>query len=166
MIIYKGKRFNLEKRAAVLPNGFRMSVEAVAVKGGATIIPVNAGRIVLVKEYRPVIGGWLYELPAGGMKSGESPRECAARELREETGFTAKRLRYLFSSFPTPGMSTEKMHFFMASGLKKGRQELGRHEVIRTEEMTLGRILQMIKKGRILDGKTVQGILYYSCFVE
>jgi ADP-ribose pyrophosphatase len=165
LIIYKGKKFSLEKRTKVLPNGSRMDVEALKVSGGITILPINHKKIVLVKEYRPVIGRWIYELPAGGIKSGESSMECARRELKEETGFAAKRFSYMFTSFPTPGMSTEKMHFFMASGLKKGMQELERHELIKIREFTPKRALKMVQDGSIIDGKTIQGILYYSCFV-
>jgi ADP-ribose pyrophosphatase len=165
-MIYKGKKFAVEKKVKVLPNGDRMSVEAVKACGGPTILPLNRGRIVLVREYRPVIGRWIYELPAGGMKNGESDLESAKRELKEETGFTAKRFRYIFTSFPTPGMSTERMRFFVASGLVKGKKELERHELIRTREVTLKEALGMIRSGRIIDGKTIQCILYYSCFVE
>ena len=166
MMIYKGKKFAVEERVQVLPNGDSMTVEAVKASGGPTILPLNRGRIVLVKEYRPVIGRWVYELPAGGLKKGESILESAKRELKEETGFTAKRFKRMFASFPTPGMSTERMQFFVASGLGKGKKELERHELIKTEEFTLRQALEMIRAGVIIDGKTIQGILYYSCFVE
>jgi ADP-ribose pyrophosphatase len=165
LIIYKGRKFSVEKKIKTLPNGARMRVEAIKAGGGPTILPINRGRIVLVKEYRPVIGEWIYELPAGGRNRGEGILDSAKRELKEETGFTAKRLRSMFASFPTPGMSTEEMQFFVASGLKRGRQELERHELIKIREVTLKQALGMIRSGKIVDGKTIQAILYYSCFV-
>ena len=166
MIMYKGRRFSVVKSMKALPNGLKMGVESVVVVGGITILPVNGDKIVLIRQYRPVIGKWIYELPAGGMNKRESHAECARRELKEETGFTAKRMEYLFTSLPTPGMSTERMHVFMASGLRRGRQELDKDEVIKVHEFTLKQVLGMIRAGRIIDGKTIEAILYYARFED
>ncbi len=166
MIVYKGRRLGVDRSAKKLPNGLTMTVEAVITSGGITILPIDKGNIVLVRQYRPVVERWLYELPAGGRKRGESDMECAKRELKEETGFTAKKMRYLFTSLPTVGYSTEKMHFYIASGLSKGLQELDNDEVMAVKEFTLKQALAMIRDGRIIDGKTIQGILYYSSFED
>ena len=166
MRIYKGKVFDVEKRRKRLPNGVSMDIEMMRHNGAVVILPLNEGNIVFIREYRPVVSKWLYELPAGTMEKGESPMKCAVRELKEETGFTAKSIAPMFTSFSAPGVSTEKLYFFLAQGLKEGRQRLDEHEIIRTRELSPKRLLGMIKGSKIIDGKTIQGILYYRCFIE
>lgn len=166
MIIYKGKYFSVEARRVRLPNKTTLRMESVRHGGAVSILPVRGGRIILERQYRPVIGKWLYEIPAGTLEAGEDPMKCAERELKEETGLSTSRISPMFSSLPSPGISTEVMHFFLARGLREGKQSLDRHEIIKTKEFAVKRLLSMIRKGEITDGKTIQAVLYYSFFVE
>ena len=165
MIVYKGRVFNIELKRKTLPNGSKADLDMIVHNGVVVILPIKGKNIVFERQYRPILDRWLYELPAGMIEKGEKPKDCAIRELKEETGLTAKTLKLLFTSFASPGMSTERLYFFVASGLKKGGQELDEHEVINIRELPLKKLVWMIRTGKIIDGKTIQGLLYYSCFV-
>ena len=121
-----------------LPNGAAMNMHVVRLNGGAVIIPVHGSKLVLERQYRPAIGRWLYELPAGLIEKGEEPIEAARRELKEETGFTAASIEHAFSSYSSPGLSDEIVHFFIARGLRKGKRHLEKHEIIETRDIESG----------------------------
>ena len=156
------KFINIETKKVRRNDGSVKTFERVRHGGAAVIIPVaEDGKVLLLKQYRPAVDAWLYELPAGTIENGEKPRECAARELEEETGFAAGELKELFSSYSSPGWSTEMHHFFLARGLRRGKRHLDEDEMLEVEEFTADELRRMIGDGRIADGKTLQGILYY-----
>ncbi len=98
-----------------------MSLQAEIIRhpGSVVIIPVTAqDEIILVRQYRPAIGRWAWELPAGSLKSGEDVERAARRECQEETGHIPSRLERVGSYFPTPGYCDEEMTFFRATGLR------------------------------------------------
>jgi ADP-ribose pyrophosphatase len=131
------------------------------------MLPLVAnGRIVLERQYRPVIGKYIYELPAGKLKRRESPRKAAFRELKEETGYTASDLTFLLKAYTSPGVMTHFTHFYVASGLRKGKTMLDRDENISLTTVTLEKALQMIKTNEIEDSKSIVALLYYSSFVR
>jgi ADP-ribose pyrophosphatase len=152
----------VETKTIVRGDGTTKTLERVRHRGAAVIVPItDDGKVVMLRQYRPAIGAWIYELPAGTIEKGERPARCAARELEEETGFAASEVKELFSSFSSPGWSTEIHHFVLARGLRKGEQNLDEDERLKVEEFTVGELRKMIADGRIADGKTIQGIYYY-----
>lgn len=152
----------LETKKVRRKDGSLKTFERLKHDGVAIIVPVAGdGKLLMLRQYRPSVGAWLYELPAGMIEKGERPRDCAARELEEETGFSAGELKPMFSSYSSPGWSTEMHHFFLAQGLRKGKQHLDEDERLTVAAFTAGELKEMIKDGRIIDGKTIQGIYYY-----
>ena len=105
----------------------------------------DSGSVVLVRSYRPELDGYAYELPAGTLKDKEDPKKAAARELEEETGYVAGKLRFLFSGYPLLGYSDCKLHFFLATGLKKRKQDLEDDESIDAKEFKLGEVFSMLR---------------------
>jgi ADP-ribose pyrophosphatase len=97
----------------------------------------------------------VWEAPAGKLDAGEAPEACAARELEEEAGVTASRLVRLTTLLTTPGFSNERIHLFLGTGLRDGRQALELHEVIECHRLPLDRAVDMVRSGEIVDGKTV-----------
>lgn len=144
----------------MLENGNTALREVVEHPGAVGVIALkDNGDIVMVKQYRKAAEQVLLELPAGKLEQGEDPAECAARELTEETGYTAGDLRYLVSFYTSPGFSNEVMYMFLATGLREGENDPDDDEMVETVEISRDRAMEMILKGEIKDGKTIAGIL-------
>lgn len=160
--IYEGKVVQLRVDTVSLPDGRTKLREIVVHPGAAAIVPLmNEGEeeekeVLLVAQYRKAIDSPTLEIPAGTLEEGESPEECAKRELIEETGFQASKLDKLIEYYPSPGFSSEMIHVFKASGLKKVSDAEAELSItfVRLEEL-----LAMIKRGEIKDSKTVIGVL-------
>ncbi len=157
--IYKGRRLSLKVYEAVLPNGRKAYTEAVEHPGAVVIIPLrNSSRLVLLRQYRRVVGRWLYEFPAGTLEPGEKPEQCAARELEEETGYTASRLSRLASLYTSPGYSTEILHFYLAEELRPGSMKPEPDELIEVVEKSFQEFEDMARRGLVEDMKTLAGL--------
>jgi len=160
--IFKGRIINLRVDTVLLPNGKNAQREIVEHPGAVVIIPVLSDRnIVLVKQYRAAVGKVLLELPAGTLEKGENPYECALRELEEETGLSAGKMKPLITFYPSPGICSEIMHVFVASELKKTQSSPDPDEFLKVVKLEISKILDMINSGEIEDGKTLVGILCY-----
>jgi ADP-ribose pyrophosphatase len=116
---------------------------------------------VLIQQYRYAARQYLWELVAGRIDEGETPLEAAERELREETGYRAKRFRTFLEFFPTPGFLEEKMYLLLAEGLTPGKAEPEDDERIVARPYTGKQLEQMIRRGKLHDAKTISGVLYY-----
>jgi ADP-ribose pyrophosphatase len=168
--IFTGKVVKLDVDQVRFPDGSTGEMEIVRHPGAAAVLPFlsdPAGddpQIMLIKQYRYAAGGYLYEVPAGKLEPGEDPEECAARELREETGCSAQRIQHLFTTFTTPGFTDEQIHVYMAVGITRGAAHTERDEFLEVHTMTLSRSLQMIQQGDIRDAKTALAILYAAGF--
>ncbi len=124
--------------------------------GAAVILPIlGDGRIVMIRNQRSAIERELLELPAGTIDPGESPAATAARELEEETGYRAERIEPFTTFYPSPGILTEKMFVFMATGLEYVGQRLEETEQIRVEIVTAEEARRRLVAGELEDGKTV-----------
>src|SRR5437868_13430726 len=121
-------------------------------------------QILLIRQYRYAAAGYLYEIPAGRLDPGDDPRDCAARELKEETGCTAKQLEYLLTMYTTPGFTDEIIHVFMATGLASGETKHEADEFLDLHPMLLSRALEMIEEGEIKDAKSALGLLFAAGF--
>lgn len=162
--IYEGRLFTVQIETLTLPKGGEMRAEIVRHPGSVVIVPVTeAGEIILVRQYRPAIGRWAWELPAGTLKQGEDPREAAVRECHEEIGLIPGRLEPLGAFFPTPGYCDEEMTFYRVSSLREPTDEDAdaqpdEDEDIQAEAFTLDRIKAMVAAGEVIDLKTVAGV--------
>jgi ADP-ribose pyrophosphatase len=122
--------------------------------------------VLLIRQYRHAARQFLWELVAGRMDEGESPRKAAARELMEETGYRAKRLQIFMDFFPSPGFLEEKMFILLAEGLTEGIAQPEEDEKIESRAYERKELEQMIQKRIIRDGKTIAGLLYYFKFLR
>ena len=120
--------------------------------------------VLLIRQYRYAADGYLYEIPAGRLDPGESPMECAHRELAEETGYRAARVEPLFTMFTTPGFTDEKIHLFLATGLTAGDAHREADEFLELVPTKLSRALSMVEQGEIKDAKTALALLYAAGF--
>jgi ADP-ribose pyrophosphatase len=157
-IIYKGPVFGVRRDEVLEPGGIRTTREVVTHPGSVVVLPVLPDRrILLVRQYRHATRQFLWELVAGRMEAGETPRQAAARELIEETGYRARRFRVFLDVFPTPGFLEERMYILLA-------QEVD--ERIISRAFTYAELKQMIRRGKLRDAKTIAGLLYYFSYLS
>ena len=155
----RGRRFVFGQVEAVI-HGRRQVYDTLRHPGAVAVVAVDeAGRVLLERQYRPSVGEWLYEIPAGTLEPGESPEETARRELVEETGYEPGWLRLLARFYTSPGISTEEMYIYAAGDLRKTEARPEEDELIETLWVPMDEALEMIKRGEIRDGKTVAGLL-------
>jgi len=159
-LILRGPRMDFVLRPVPTTTGIFKEREVVVHPGAVLVLPVlEDGRIVMIRNRRHTVGDELWELPAGTLEKGEDPAVCAARELTEETGYRAEKLESLGWFYTSPGVLTEKMYVFVASGLKAGEQELEDNEQIAVELLTAAEARRMIKENEIVDAKTIATLL-------
>lgn len=157
--IFKGKVVTLNLETVTLPNGATVELEVVRHPGAAAIVPMKDERtVILIRQFRLAAGGYIYEIPAGKLHSGEDPRLCAERELEEEIGYRAGKIERLETFFTAPGFTDEVMHLFLATGLTKTKQNLDHDEVLEVIEMPLDEAIARIRDGTIRDAKTIVGL--------
>lgn len=159
--IYSGKVISLRIDKIQLSSGDVFEREVIEHPGAVAMLPfLDDGRLLLIKQYRHPVGEELLEIPAGTLHKNEDPKDCARRELVEETGYEAGRLEELISCFLAPGYSSEKIHLFYASELKKVGDNPDIDEMIELCPITFDKVREMIKTGEISDAKTISGISY------
>ncbi len=157
--IYQGKIIDLSVETVILPNGATAELELIAHPGASAVVPLKDNQtVVMVRQYRHAVGGYIYEIPAGKLHLGEDPRDCAMREVEEEIGYKVGILEPLLSFFTTPGFTDEIIHIFLGKNLAPGTQDLGEDEVLEIIEMPLAKTIELIKDGSIKDGKTIIGL--------
>ncbi len=165
-IVYEGKVFGIRRDEIIEPSGVRTTREMITHPGSVVVLPVLPdGRIVLIRQYRYAARQYLWELVAGRIDAGESPREAAARELIEETGYRAKSFRIFLDVFPTPGFLEERMYILLAQGLTAGQAQPEEDEKIVARAYRRKELEEMIRRGKLRDAKTIAGILYYLRFL-
>lgn len=164
--LFRGRVFSLKRDRVLEPSGVTAIREFVEHPGSVVVLPVLPdGRIVLIRQYRHAAGQYLWELVAGHKELHEDFLRGAHRELQEETGYTARKIRKLLEVFPSPGLLGEKMVIFLAEELTKGKARPEDDEKITQRILTLTDARKWIRSGRIRDSKTVAGILYYDSFI-
>ncbi len=168
--VYTGKIVSLDVDSVRFPNGSIGELEIIRHSGASAIVPFLSDpqgedpQVLMIRQYRYAADGYLYEIPAGRLDKGESPRDCAARELKEETGCTAEHFDHLLTIYTTPGFTDEKIHLFMATGLVAGETKHEVDEFLDLHPMRLSRALEMVEAGEIQDAKTVIGLLFAAGF--
>jgi ADP-ribose pyrophosphatase len=159
--VYNCKLFRVtEDKAVDQKSGFEIKRSVVRHAGSAVMMAMDdKKRILLVRQYRLPAGDYMWELPAGKVDDGEKPMQAAKRELAEETGYQARKWTKLVSFFASPGYVQERMTIFLATDLTKGEATPMEDEQIETRWFKRKEIAQMIRDGKIQDGKTIIG--YY-----
>jgi ADP-ribose pyrophosphatase len=165
--IYNGPVFGIRRDEVVEPSGVRTTREVITHPGSVVVLPVLPdGRILLIQQYRHATRQNLWELVAGRMDPGETPRVAAARELIEETGYRAKSFRLFLDVFPTPGFLEERMFILLAEGLTAGEAEPEEDEKIISRAYSRQHLEEMIRTGKLRDAKSIAGILFYFRFLS
>ncbi|HMI47377.1 MAG TPA: NUDIX hydrolase [Gemmatimonadaceae bacterium] len=167
---YTGKVISLDVDTVRFPDGSSGELEMIRHPGASAIVPFLSDprgqdpQVMMIRQYRYAADGYLYEIPAGRLNPGENPRDCAVRELKEETGCTAEQMEHLLTMYTTPGFTDEKIHLFMATGLVAGETKHEADEFLDLHPMRLSRALEMVEAGGIQDAKTALGLLFAAGF--
>ena len=157
---YQGRVIRVTTDEVVLPNGHRALLEVVHHPGGAAVVALDERQqVCLLRQYRYVAGGWLWELPAGKLEPGEPPLDTARRELTEEAGVSASHWHSLGSCLSSPGVFTERLHLFLATGLTPAQLAQERAEVIEIHWLPFAQACAWAIDGTIADCKTALGLL-------
>jgi len=168
--VHTGRVISLDVDTVRFPNGTTGELEIVRHSGASAVVPFLSdpdhpdAEVLLVRQYRYAAGGHVYEIPAGRLDPGEHPEECALRELREETGYSAERIDALTTIFTTPGFTDERIHLFLASGLTTGEASLETDEILEPVPIRFAQALRMVENGEICDGKTAIALLFAAMF--
>ena len=160
--IYSGRVFRIERDLVELPHGRSVTMEVVRHGGSVVLVPQpSPGRVILIRQYRYVIGRWIWELPAGSVEPGEAPMHAARRECHEETGWRPTRVRKLGAYYPSPGFCDELMVFYACTGLVRPTRPaaVDPDEQIEPRTFTVREVWRLITAGEIVDMKTVLGLV-------
>jgi len=145
---------------AELPNGVTVDLAVVRHPGASAIVALDEHRrVALLRQWRHAIGGWIWEIPAGCRRAGESARECAERELSEETGLGAQRWDHLGAIVTIPSFCDERIELYLARELNDAPGELDHDEVISATRVDLDETLAMIARGEMVDAKSIVALL-------
>lgn len=165
--IYKGRQFSFFKERITLPHNVDAEMAFVRHPGSAVIVPLFEDQTIgVIKQYRHVINEYIYEIPAGTMDIGESPAQCARRELEEETGYAASQFIALGKTYLLPAYSDEISHIYLAKNMIKTVQNLDEDEIIVVHRFKIRDILEMIDTGIIIDALSILAILRAIQYIE
>jgi ADP-ribose pyrophosphatase len=163
-LVFQGRIFSVSVDRVRYPDGRTVNMEVVRHPGSVVLIAMPAtARILLVRQYRYVVDRWLWELPAGTLEPDEAPEAAALRECHEEVGKIANRTELLATFYPTPGFCDEAMNFFLLTDLRDRRPDEAApaqdpDELLNVKEFSVAEARQMIRRGEIIDMKTVVGL--------
>ena len=160
-VVYAGKKITVREDRVIEPGGSGEALREIVVHPGAVCIVArpDPNQVILIRQYRHATERILIELPAGTLHDGEDPRECAIRELEEETGYRAGKMAQRARFWTTPGFTSELMYLFEASDLVKTQINPDEDEVIEVDIVFNSEALKMIDDGRIQDAKSILGLL-------
>ena len=170
-VVYRGKIFRVRREVVeepALPGGRKSRQrevlrEIVEHHGSVAVLPVLPnGRVLLVRQYRHAARAFLWELVAGHIEPGENSLTAARRELREETGYSARHFQRMTEFFPSPGFLSEKMILYRATGLRAGQPRPEDDEALEVRAFGLPELLRMIRRDKLRDAKTLVGILLHA----
>jgi ADP-ribose pyrophosphatase len=155
-LIYLGRKIDLALQTVPLADGTHVEREVVVHRGAVALVPmVDLEHVCLVENHRHAVGKTLLEVPAGTIDAGEIPEQTAERELREETGYRAGRIRRLRDWYVSPGVMTERMYLFLCEDLEPGPAHLEPGERLQTVIVSWEQAVAMIDDGRIEDAKSM-----------
>jgi len=159
--MYEGSDLTLSVYNLVI-EGKKVRREIIEHRGVAAILAFDENdKVILVKQHR-FLHGYILEIPAGTLEIGEDPKNCAFREIQEETGYKASKMTHLITYYPSVGYNTEVVHCYVASNVKKiGDLDLDKDEFITIEKIDFKKLINLIKTGKIIDSKTICAVLVY-----
>ena len=166
---YTGRIIDLDIDTVGFPNGSVGELEMIRHPGASAVVPfVEDPRgpdplIVLIRQFRHAANGYVWEVPAGRLDAGETPEDCARRELEEETGLVARELRRLTTIYTTPGFTDEQIHLFLAHDLEAGASRPEPDEFVEVHRLRWSSVLGLICRGEIADGKTLAALMFVQC---
>jgi ADP-ribose pyrophosphatase len=164
--IFRGRVITVNIEHVELPNGHSADLEIIHHPGGAAVVAVDdQQRVCLLRQFRHAANGWLWELPAGKIDNCEPPLSTAHRELEEEAGVIATSWRSLGDYVSSPGVFTETVHLFLATGLRHVPANLEQHEVLEVHWKPFEVVLAMAHSGELRDGKSLVGIFRASKYL-
>lgn len=160
--VYDGKLIKVYKETVRLPDGKVRPREIVAHPGAVALVVVDdQERLLMVRQYRRAVDGFLLEIPAGTREAGEDPEMCARREAREETGYEARSVERIGGFYSAPGFCTEFLDCYLMSDLIENASQGDEDENIEVERLTADEALAAIQAGEIRDAKSICGILLW-----
>lgn len=163
--VYQGRLLHAKMDRVRLPNGQESTREYLVHPGAAVILPLfDNADILLERQHRYPLHRDFLELPAGKFDPGETELACAQRELLEETGYTAREWRYINTMFPCIGYSDERLVYFLARDLTYEGDKLDHDEFLEILRVPFQEAIEMVGDGRINEGKTVMGLLWWARF--
>jgi ADP-ribose pyrophosphatase len=165
-VVFKGAVFSVRRDKVSEPSGVKATRDVIAHSGSVVVMPVlDDGKIVLIRQYRYAARQYLWELVAGRIDAGENVKQAAARELIEETGLRAKKMRQFLDFWPSPGFLEERMFVLLAEGVTQGEAEPEEDERIEAKAFTRAELEEMLKNGVLRDAKTISSLLFYFRFM-
>ncbi|MDY6903235.1 MAG: NUDIX hydrolase [Thermodesulfobacteriota bacterium] len=158
--VFQVNLFRLDTENVTLDNGVQTDVHILRHPGAAAIVPFwDNETVVMIKQYRHALGEYIWEIPAGTLDDpDEDPLACAERELIEETGYRGETFEKLGTIAPSPGYSDERIHIFMATDLSDDTQNLEADEVLQVHKIPFTDVMEMVRKNKIIDAKTIASL--------
>ncbi len=170
--LHTGRVLNLDVDSVRFPDGSSGELEMLRHPGAAAVLPfLDDPRapdpdVVLIRQFRHAADGYIWEIPAGRLDPGETPEQCARRELEEEAGLRGGMLTRLTTIFTTPGFTDEKIHLFAAVGGQQGGHRREPDEFMEVIRLPWSRVMTLAASGEIQDGKTLIALMFVQCFVR
>jgi ADP-ribose pyrophosphatase len=165
--LLKGRAFLIRRDYLKTPDGRETKLDIIEHGGSVIIVPVDKdGNLLFVRQYRHAAAQDLLELPAGTLEEGEDPAVCAAREIREETGFAADKIEKIGDFYLAPGYSTEFMHVYLAQELRHDPLEADADEFLSVETIPYAKAIQMAERGEMPDAKSLAALLLAKSHLE
>jgi len=167
--LYTGRIVNLDLDTVRFPDGSTGRLEMLRHPGASAVVPLldpvdhPDPRVVLIRQFRHAAEDFIWEVPAGRLDAGETPEQCAARELEEEVGMRAGTLERLTTIYTTPGFTDERIHLFLATDLEAGRQQRESDEFMEVETRAWSAVMAMMRQGQIMDAKTLVSLMFVQC---
>ncbi len=159
-IVYEGPVFRVRKHRVEAAGGESVR-DIVEHSGGSILVAItDEGKVLMERQYRKAFEKALLELPAGKADPGETPEATAAREFREETGYTAGSIKHMLTFYPTCGYSAEALHIYICRDLVPGETHWDDSECIELLEFDPDELIGMIMRNEIRDAKTIIGLLF------
>jgi ADP-ribose pyrophosphatase len=164
--IFKGRVIDVGTEQVTLPSGLTVTLDVIKHPGASLVVPLDGDKVTLIRQYRYCAQGYLWECPAGTLNPGETPEQCARREVVEEAGVEAGRLDHAGFIFTAPGFCDEKIHIFIARDLKKAEVHRDEDEVItEVRQVPYAECMDMVARNEIQDAKTLAGLAHARRFL-
>lgn len=158
--IYTGKVISLKVDTVEIEKKGYQKREIVEHGGAVAIVAINDNNeVILVRQFRKAIEKVIWEIPAGKLEIGENPKDCAIRELKEETGYSAENMKLIHKFYTSAGFSNQKIYIYLATGLTAGDNNFDDDEDLEVHKIDLEEAYNMISRNEIEDAKTSIGLL-------